>query len=290
MGRAVPLLFGMLVLAGCGESVSIDLFAPHPTFEMPPADAGLPSIEAGTPDHDAARGVTPIESDASPDGSVTTSSLILRYDFLGQGTTLQDRVGSAHARVRGGALLDHTGQLSLDGEDDYVDLPNDTLASLESATVVAWLTWEGGVCWQRVFDFGHNDMGEDKQGNAVTSLFVTLAACPDGRLAGMAELPSGQFVAAADAFVQPSSSVLVALSFDAPSSRITLYLDGGRVAETKADSFALALLRDENAWLGRSQWVQDYFAKVRYDEFRVYDRALSRSEVKQLYERGADRP
>jgi arabinan endo-1,5-alpha-L-arabinosidase len=198
-------------------------------------------------------------------------------------------VGSASARVLGGARLDDSGELALDGVDDYVDLPNGTLAALESATVVAWITWGGGVCWQRVFDFGHNDMGEDKQGSAVTSLFVTLATCPEGRLAGMAELPSGQFVAAAATAIQPSSTRQVALSFDASRSLLTLYLDGVRVAETSA-SFALAQLGDVNAWLGRSQWVQDYFARVSYDEFRIYDRALSRTEVRELFQRGADRP
>jgi arabinan endo-1,5-alpha-L-arabinosidase len=284
-GRAAALLCGSLAIAGCGESVRIDLFAPQPTLEMPALDAGPRVRDAGL-----AIDVPDAQTLTEPgDASFTTSSLVLRYDFLGDGTMLKDRVGGANARVRGGAQLDESGELSLDGYDDYVDLPNGTLASLESATVVAWLTWKGGVCWQRVFDFGHNDMGEDQQGNTVTSLFVTLATCPEGRLAGMAELPTGQFVAAANATVTPSSTVQVALSFDADSSLLTLYLDGVRVAETKA-GFALAELSDDNAWLGRSQWVQDYFAKVRYDEFRVYDRALSRSEVRTLYTRGADRP
>lgn len=289
-GRAAPLLFGWLAIAACGESVSIDLFAPQPTLEMPAVDAG--SADAGRATRDAGQAIDVADAQTlteSGDASFTTSSLVLRYDFLGAGTTLEDRVGSANGRVRGGAVLNESGELSLDGYDDYVDLPNGTLASLESATLVAWLTWKGGVCWQRVFDFGHNDMGEDQQGNAVTSLFVTLATCPSGRLAGMAELPSGQqFVAAADAVVPTSSTVQVALSFDAVSSLLTLYLDGVRVAETKA-GFSLAELGDENAWLGRSQWVQDYFAKVRYDEFRVYDRALTRSEIKGLHTRGPDR-
>jgi hypothetical protein len=291
-GRAAHLLFGALAFAGCGESVRIDLFAPAPALEMPAADAGALWVDASTAAASAADAASAIDrADAQPseDAALIASSLIHRYDFEGDGTTLRDRVGGAHAHILGGAQLDASGQLSLDGNDDYVDLPNGTLASLESATLVAWLTWKGGVCWQRVFDFGHNDMGEDQQGNAVTSLFVTLATCPDGRLAGMAELPSGQFVAAADAVVPPSSSVQVALSFDADRSLLTLYLDGVRVAETRA-GFALAELDDENAWLGRSQWVQDYFAKVRYDEFRVYDRALSRSEVRALFDRGADRP
>lgn len=299
IGRAAFFL-ALFVLPGCGERVLLDLFAPQPTLDGPEADAAIaPSTEgAGGSDtrrdaggsHDAAGLVPDAEVPVElGDSSLRSLNLVLRYDFMGDGTELVDRAGNASARVLGGARLDGSGQLALDGVDDYVDLPNGTLASLESATVVAWLTWGGGVCWQRVFDFGHNDMGEDKQGNAVASLFVTLATCPDGHLAGMAELPSGQFVAAADRTVQPSSTLQVALSFDASRSLLTLYLDGTRVAETKA-AFSLAELGDVNAWLGRSQWVQDYFARVSYDEFRIYDRALARSEVRDLFLRGADHP
>jgi hypothetical protein len=36
--------------------------------------------------------------------------------------------------------------------------------------------------------------------------------------------------------------------------------------------------------------VQDLFMSARYDEFRIYDRALSEAEVAALFERGADQP
>jgi hypothetical protein len=306
IGRAV-LVLGICALTGCGEPVLLDLFAPQPTLQVPRLDAAIAVVDAGkriadtlksgddgtsdddgTSRHDGGLIDARLSNELS-DGAVGSSSLILRYDFSGDGTELVDRVGNASARVLGGARLDDSGELALDGVDDYVDLPNGTLAALESATVVAWITWGGGVCWQRVFDFGHNDMGEDKQGSAVTSLFVTLSTCPEGRLAGMAELPSGHFVVEAATAIEPSSTRQVALSFDAARSLLTLYLDGVRVAETSA-GFALAQLGDVNAWLGRSQWVQDYFARVRYDEFRIYDRALSRTEVRALFQRGADRP
>ena len=284
------------MLAGCGEPVVLDLFAPQPSVGTPRGDAAIAEeVDAGAPSrlgasHDAAAPSPDAQLTMElSDSSLRTSSLILRYDFSGQGTELVDRVGRAPARVIGGARLDGSGELALDGVDDYVDLPNGTLASLESATVVTWIAWGGGVCWQRVFDFGHNDMGEDKQGNALASLFVTVATCPGGQLAGMAELPSGHFVAAAEQPAPTSSTMQVALSFDASRSLLTLYRDGVRVAETPA-GFALAELGDVNAWLGRSQWVQDFFARVSYDEFRIYDRALSRTEVRELFERGADAP
>ena len=36
-------------------------------------------------------------------------------------------------------------------------------------------------------------------------------------------------------------------------------------------------------WLGRSQWAQDAYCDHIYDDFRVYDRAISDDDVKTLF-------
>ena len=43
--------------------------------------------------------------------------------------------------------------IDLDGVDDYVQLPIG-VANYEDITVAAWVYWDGGGNWQRVFDFG----------------------------------------------------------------------------------------------------------------------------------------
>jgi len=84
-------------------------------------------------------------------------------------------------------------------------------------------------------------------------------------------------------------SVQVALVIDTDLAVMALYVDGAEQAAAPAD-FSLAAIEDVNNWLGRSQWVQDLNLAARYDEFRIYDRALSASEIALLYERGPDRP
>jgi len=303
--HALMLLVCMSSL-GCDPRVQLDLFAGEPSDDAGVVDAGWEQAvpEAGAaqpaPQRDAAIAeddaswFAPNDRDAGTEqGDAKTASassgLVVRYDFSGRGTRVRDLVGSSAARVLGGAELDGTGGLTLDGVDDYVDLPNGTLSSHTSATIAVWLRWGGGVCWQRVFDFGCNDSGEDRQGNALASLFVTLSSCPDGTLAMMAELTPRQFFARAERFVNIEQPLQVTLSFDAARSLVTLYQDGVRVAEMPAE-FELAELSDVNAWLGRSQWVQDRFARVRYDEFRMYDRALSSAEVRDIVARGPDAP
>ena len=39
-------------------------------------------------------------------------------------------------------------------------------------------------------------------------------------------------------------------------------------------------------WLGRSQWAQDAYCDHVYDDFRIYDRAISSDDVKTLYADG----
>lgn len=39
-------------------------------------------------------------------------------------------------------------------------------------------------------------------------------------------------------------------------------------------------------WLGRSQWAQDAYCDHIYDDFRIYDRAVSEDDVKTLFADG----
>jgi hypothetical protein len=212
--------------------------------------------------------------------------LVLRYDFAGDdGTRVADRVGDADAVLMGDAFLER-GRANLDGEGDYVDMPNGVLSQLESATLVAWVSWNGGFCWQRVFDFGASTAGEDMVGTVDTSLFMTPYACGIEAFMGMAEFGRIQYQVYDDQRLPTGQEVQVALVVDTERQVLSMYLDAELIGEAPAP-FALAEIRDVNNWLGRSQWVQDTsdFAGT-YDDFRIYDRALGSEEIAILYERG----
>src|SRR4051794_35764219 len=64
-----------------------------------------------------------------PDAAPSGPHLIHRYSFDTSATTnddtlVRDSVGNAHGVLKGGATLDGAGHATLDGRDDYVDLPN----------------------------------------------------------------------------------------------------------------------------------------------------------------------
>jgi hypothetical protein len=154
---------------------------------------------------------------------------------------------------------------------------------------MVWFEWQGGVCWQRVFDFGSNDAGEGQVGQALTALFFTPLGCGDERSLAMAEFGARRLRAFGAAGFPLSTNTQVAVVYDAAASLLRLYQNGALLGETDA-VFALADLMDVNNWLGRSQWVQDNFASVRYDEFRLYGAALSAAQIAELAQRGPDTP
>jgi hypothetical protein len=282
----VVLAAAAISLCGCAEQARISL------FDDALIDAGLPPALPNVPDSSASADAGLIEDgDLTEDGelALTSSALVLRYDFEGEGEVVEDRVGDAHAMVRGGAELDQVGGLVLDGVDDYVDMPNGVLSSRRSVTIIAWLHWAGGTCWQRIFDFGSTDAGEGQVGRATTSLFLTPSSCPSFVVTSMTERDSDQQPVAASYGMPTDRTVQVALVLDGDAAQSTLYIEGQRAASAP-NAHLMSDLHDVNNWLGRSQWVQDRYLGGRYDELRIYDGALTATEIAELATRGANRP
>ena len=223
------------------------------------------------------------------DAATPPVGLVLRYDFEGMGTLVSDRVGMADAQLLGGAALDGAGGVELDGDDDYVDMPNGVLSRQRSVTIAAWLTWHGGVCWQRIFDFGSNDAGEGQVGNSLTSLYLTATNCVDETYFASVELGTTRLDVYTPDPLPSNRLTQAALSFDGTSQTLSIYVDGVRVGRRQTP-FQLADIDDVNVWLGRSQWVQDRNLRARFDELRIYDYALTDTELAATYARGPDAP
>jgi hypothetical protein len=261
------------------------------------ADAGLcacdasacAALDAGSPV--APPGSTPATVPVTPTPEPIVG-LRLRYDFTGQGPTLQDRAGSAHGSLLGGAQLDGSGALTLDGSDDYASIPGDVLASLESVTLVAWVMSTGPTCWQRVFDIGVTLGTPGELMNDVLlagELFLTTDACPDTRMAVVARNLMARQEARSPMELARNRPVQLAAVIDGMRQTLTLYIDGVRANET-GSTLPLRSLSGGTFWLGRSLWRQDPYARLRFDEFRLYDRALGAEQLAELARRGADVP
>ena len=63
--------------------------------------------------------------------------------------------------------------MTLDGNDDYVNLPNGLISSLDSMSIVAWISTRDDTIFGRVFDFGNSNAGEDQRSTGKTFLMMT---------------------------------------------------------------------------------------------------------------------
>jgi hypothetical protein len=199
-----------------------------------------------------------------------------------------DSVGDAHGTLHGGATL-AMGMVGLDGTEDYVELPQGILSNLTDVTLLAWIRWDGGDCWQRVFDFGEV-VATDSQPHTNSTLYLTVRRCPGDLASAGFKDGQGQNEYLDSLAVLPTTRfVQVGVVFDSLNARLSLVLDGAVIAE-QSTRLNLKTLRDVHSWLGRSQYNADPYLAGHIDEFRIYAQALNAETLAQTFTAGADQP
>lgn len=224
------------------------------------------------------------------------TSLLHRYSFSGEGVRVLDSKGAAHGDAIGAQLVGD-GHLALAGEHtaQYVDLPNGMISGLTELTVEAWLAWQGGGPWQRIFDFGSSSAGEGSAGPTGTSyLFLTTEAVD-----GVRQLPGALRASYSENGVEDEDichapapfpvgvATHVALVIEPTAQAIRLYQDGLLVSDCFL-ARPLSLIEDVNNWLGRSNYVADLDFGGSFDEFRIYAAALTAEELAHSFVAGPD--
>jgi hypothetical protein len=239
------------------------------------------------------------DDDAAEPGVASCSGLLAalvhRYTFEGSGTTVVDSLGGPDGSVIG-SMLTGDGAVTLEGKmtSQYVDLPNGLVSALDSATFEQWLTWYGGLEWQRIFDFGDDQSGEeDAQSSGSSYLFLTpRIGDAGGRLVRVAYQRPGYSEIQLDATRSLPTGKLthVAVTFDATTETMALYLDGA-LENSKiftTTPVRLSVINDINNWLGRSQFAADADLGATIEEFRIYATALSAAQIRTSFAGGPD--
>jgi hypothetical protein len=203
------------------------------------------------------------------------ATLVHHYTFA---ENANDSAGTAHGELVGNASISN-GSVVLSGTDSYVNLPNNLVATFTNVTIELWATWNGGNNWQRIFDFGNSNNGEDVQGAATQSIFLTpnngggmvLSMFPDGI--------GGQQTVTGPALTTGAQHHIV-WNYDAIEQISRLYVDGTQVGVNSNMTYTLAGLGSTlNNWIGHSQYIQDADFNGSVAEFRIFNAALSASEV-----------
>jgi Concanavalin A-like lectin/glucanases superfamily len=232
-----------------------------------------------------------------------------RYSFTGTpsatiapGAVVPDSIGTANGNVRGtGAVFTSDGlKLQLPGGASsaapYIDLPNGLISPLTNVTLEAWVQQNGDQNWSRIVDFGTADVGEilDVGGTSTGTNYIMLSANtgnnPNQRLehiGGFSPNPGGGTTRDSQRSRILNTELHIAVTYEAAIGEWKWYQNGA-LMESVPDASGLSSIPDVNNWLGRSQWSGDANFQGFYDEFRIYDYALTQAQVVGNFNAGPD--
>jgi hypothetical protein len=201
-----------------------------------------------------------------------TNGPIAQYDFQGDAS---DSAGTNHGVAFGSPayVLGRTGApnsaIQLDGVNDYVQLPNG-MASTPDITVSAWVKWDGGGNWQRIFDFGDNTSSymflTPKTSDNTMRFAITEAGNGSEQILDTDILPVGEWVH---------------LTLTLGGNTGVLYVNGkpqvaGQILLNPTD------IDPTQNYIGKSQFAADPLFDGAISDFQIYDYALSATQVDHL--------
>ena len=234
------------------------------------------------------------------------AALVQRWSFNApsgpapDGTVIANEVaGGEPAVIRGDASLLTSSSVKLPGGSGntagYVDLPNGLISGLTECTLEGWMSVDaGGHVWARAFDFGDSlgaeVTGPGGGGEGKDYLLLSICRGTDygaQRVEWRNETPGGPGPGGSTTldsgvpttFGQLFHYAVTVKPDGAGGSVVNYWRNGELLTADAATPFVLADLNDVNNWLGRSNWTADGNAAASFDEFRVYDTALTGDEL-----------
>ncbi|MGF6856921.1 LamG-like jellyroll fold domain-containing protein [Paraburkholderia sp. CI3] len=289
-GLTAPTIAGQIVLSWWGTAYATSYNVYRSTTSGGPytlAGSGISDLLTYTDANLPAGAYYYVVTAITPSGETTQSSEAmgvsgtLLYTNLtfdqGSGTTASDATGNGNnGTLLGGATWaagKHNTAVQLNGSGAYVTLPAGFISGINDFTIAAWVYWNGSSNWQRIFDFGNNSTRymfltpRSDSGKVRFAITDSGGGNAEQRIDGTAALPMSQWV-----------HVAVTLS----GATGTLYVNGAVVGTNTSMSLSPFQLRGTtNNWLGRSQFNDPYFSGL-IDDFRVYNGAMSASDIATL--------
>ena len=189
------------------------------------------------------------------------------------GTTAADATGSGWNGTLVNGPLWAAGKIDnavdLDGTNDYVSLPAGVVASSTTSTIAAWVNLDAVSNWTRIFDFGSGTSTymflTPKNGSSKIRFAIKNNGSNEQAIDGSSALATGGW-----------HHVAVTLN----GATGTLYVDGAQVGQNTAMTLKPSDMGSTTQnWIGRSRFSSDPYLDGRVDDFRVYNKALSASEV-----------
>jgi hypothetical protein len=165
--------------------------------------------------------------------------------------------------------------VNLSGSSQYVSLPTGIVNGMNDFTITTWVRLDTTGNWRRIFDFGTgtttNMFLVPQSGSSTVRFAITTGgAGGEQQINGTPVLPTGTW-----------KHIAVTKS----GNTAMLYVDGVQVAQNTSMTLSPSSLGNTtNNWIGRSQYSSDAYLDAQIDEFRIYNRALSGSEILALFQ------
>ena len=181
-----------------------------------------------------------------------------------------DANGHYNGTLQGGASfvndITRGNVLNLSGSGQFVSFPPG-LSGMQ--TFMAWVKWNGGAAWQRIYDFGDD----------TNRYSVLTPEAANGKLRfniSLNSIPGEQIV---DAPFMLPANVWTHVAVVMNGNSVLLYTNGTPVATNLFANLVPANLNATNIYLGKSQWPADPYFGGELSSVRVFSRALSGSEI-----------
>ena len=229
-----------------------------------------------------------------------------RYNFNNlpgnaNGATAYDSVAGANGVVQGGPVTFTGSRVVLTGGSSatapYVDLPNYMLSTNSAAnggsgkvTLEGWVKVTGNQAWSRIFDFG-DSLGAEVFGpggggegrdyffySAQINTDVNARQTESRNETSLPAAGTGGTGVATHPTTQFNQMSHFAVTWDESNGQVRTY-ENGVLVSSFTQSMPMSQLNDVNVWLGRSAWNGDQNLQGEFDEFRVYNRLLSTTEM-----------
>ncbi|HEV2434423.1 MAG TPA: LamG-like jellyroll fold domain-containing protein [Verrucomicrobiae bacterium] len=156
--------------------------------------------------------------------------------------------------------------LNLNGTNQFVSLPGGAANACSFITV---FKWNGGLPWQRVFDFG--------RGTNSYAFLTPQNAAGVMRFAITASGIGGEQLLDAPGAAPVGAWTQVAVTTD--GSQGIMYVNGTPVATNTSMTLTAPDIAPTNVWFGRSQFPADPYFNGQVGSIRLYGRALAPAEI-----------
>jgi fibronectin type 3 domain-containing protein len=220
------------------------------------------------------------ESANSNESSATPTDLFVHLKFdETSGSTAYDSSGNSWNGTLVNSPTWTTGEINNalnlnSASSQYVSLPIGVVANQTAFTAAAWVYLTTSTTWMRVFDFGTGTTNymflSVKNGSGVPRFAILFNGSSSGEqgINGTSAIPLGVWTHIA---VTWSNNVG------------TMYVNGAQVGQNTSMTWNPSLLGTTTQnYIGHSEWSADPYFNGTVDDFRLYSRALSATEVNAL--------